>query len=1104
MKKIILILILIPLFSISQNIENNGTLFYKNFEPETYNVGTQNWDACQTNEGIILIANNSGVLTYDGINWKVLNTNPYVRKIKKDSLGRIFVGFKDDFGFLNLDEFGNFKYYSLKPCLPANEEVYDIWNIVFFNGLTFFQGHDKIYQFNEKGLMKIWESKTPNYLLFNINNNLFLTLRNGQIFKFNNDKFALQKIKNMKGKISTMLPFDENKIICTHSTEGLALIQPSTDKNFDWEIQFNFMPKITNQFFKENVIYSFLKISNNLFAYGSTNKGLIIIDNIGNIITQFDKKSGALDNNIWAIYLDNQNGLWLSCNNGISRLEISSYLKYWNNTEYFDGIVNRIIKFENQIYFSTSSGIWKFDNKNFTQIGDLKIQVFDLEIFKYNNNKDSLIIASTNKGIYEIKNNKLNSIKKIYSVFNSKSLQYTPNTLIYSSIEGVGLLEYKQNKWIDKGNIKNLKTEVYGIIENHTGNLWTYNRNKGIIYLKKDSINNFEINRIFDSIDGKSVINEFISINFINDSLIVNLVENNYLINEKNDTFFIKLNYKNFFPKSIVDIFQGSKNDTTFFIYSTKNDFSKQLYLLIKAKDKSYEIDTSIFYRLKNYNIYGILIDQDKFWIGGSKGLYLIDYLKAKNNKRINKCLITKVTNAKDSLISGTLNTLQKVEISYNDNTLHFNFSNLSFNNSENNLFSYKLEGLDDNWSQWSSINNKEYTNLSPGIYIFKVKSKNTYGEISNEASFTFKILYPWYRSIWAYLIYLFLFFGLMYVFGKLLLIRSKRKNKRLEKIIKERTQEIVLKKNEIERKSSELAQQKEEIRAQRDELDKTNKDLELKVLERTRQLEIKNKELLRKQEELQVAYNQLKAIEKIKSDFLTSISHELKTPLTSIVGFSNLTQKGFEKIVAEVWDKIEDVKLRRHISRMGENIDIVMKESEVLSDLINDVLTMSRLKAGFMEWKDQTYLANELLDEVVEMSKEFFINNNYVTFTTDYPKDLGKIHIDKEKFIQLLNNIISNSIKFTHNGTIKLKAYINYRSLCIDIEDTGVGIPKDQINKVFESFTQIGDTLTEKPKGIGLGLAICKEIVNYYQGKISLKSRLGKGSICHIELPLL
>lgn len=243
------------------------------------------------------------------------------------------------------------------------------------------------------------------------------------------------------------------------------------------------------------------------------------------------------------------------------------------------------------------------------------------------------------------------------------------------------------------------------------------------------------------------------------------------------------------------------------------------------------------------------------------------------------------------------------------------------------------------------------------------------------------------------------------------------------------------------------------------------------------------------------------KEIDQMKTDFISTVSHELRTPLTSVLGFAKLISKKLEESVFPVLSK-EDKKIQRSVKQVGENLNIILTEGRRLTDLINDLLDIAKMEAGKIDWKMQPLTVSELLDRGLAATSSLFEQKGLEAFK-DIEENLPEFLGDRDRLIQVVINLISNSVKFTDQGSVTCKANKVGNEIKVSIIDTGMGISEADQPKVFEKFKQVGDTLTDKPKGTGLGLPICKQIVEHHGGRIWVESALNKGSTFSFTLPL-
>ena len=223
-----------------------------------------------------------------------------------------------------------------------------------------------------------------------------------------------------------------------------------------------------------------------------------------------------------------------------------------------------------------------------------------------------------------------------------------------------------------------------------------------------------------------------------------------------------------------------------------------------------------------------------------------------------------------------------------------------------------------------------------------------------------------------------------------------------------------------------------------------------------------------------------IKRLENMRSQFVANVTHELKTPLTSIKGF------------AETLKYVEDEKTREKF------LDIIDNEAERLSRLISDILVLSKIESSTTT-EDEDFMPYKVIDEVISIVKNMAESKNISLIIEKSEKDI-KLHGDKDKFLQLVLNLTENGIKYSNEGsTVKIRSLIKNGDFVLQVEDNGIGIPKEDIPRIFERFYRVDKS--RKGGGTGLGLAIVKHIVKIFNGEINIESELNKGSIFTVTM---
>ncbi len=240
--------------------------------------------------------------------------------------------------------------------------------------------------------------------------------------------------------------------------------------------------------------------------------------------------------------------------------------------------------------------------------------------------------------------------------------------------------------------------------------------------------------------------------------------------------------------------------------------------------------------------------------------------------------------------------------------------------------------------------------------------------------------------------------------------------------------------------------------------------------------------------EELAKKNDELTHLDQLKSDFMATMSHELRTPLTSVIGYSDMLLSGVTGELNE---------------RQINFIDSILKNGESLLNLINDVLDLTKIEAGRLELNLEAVDLRSALLSVLPVVKPR-AGEKRIKVSTYLPTDVPPIHADPAKFNQVLLNLLTNAIKYTHeNGNVSVEARTHDGFVEIWVTDTGIGIGQEDIDRIFQRFTQVDSSASRSQGGTGLGLAITKELVELHGGQIRVQSKLGKGSSFIFTVPI-
>jgi signal transduction histidine kinase/ligand-binding sensor domain-containing protein len=415
--------------------------------------------------------------------------------------------------------------------------------------------------------------------------------------------------------------------------------------------------------------------------------------------------------------------------------------------------------------------------------------------------------------------------------------------------------------------------------------------------------------------------------------------------------------------------------------------------------------------------------------------------------------------------LNQNIDRFNELHLFYPNTDFTIGFAALNYLNSDKNSYRYKLEGYDTQWIEAGSKTNATYTNLSEGVYTFHVLGSNNDG-VWNETPRKISIIVhpPWWRTtIFKFLVIIAVIFIISVFLITRFQIIQKEKNI-MAAVIDKRT-------NELSKLNRLLEAKQEIILKQNDELLQHRQNLENLVEERTT--------------ELATARKKAEDSDRLKSAFLANMSHEIRTPMNAIVGFSGLLANS----------ELSPEKKARYA-------EMIQNNSKSLFVLINDIIDISIIEANQLVLSKAVFNVNTILTELFT----YFSMENKDKFDFKYNNlrdtDLF-LYNDAVRFRQIMNNLLSNAFKYSDHGAIQFGYEIGEDAVTFYVSDTGIGIDKEEIEKIFELFFKSLRDKSKLYRGTGIGLAICKKLVVQMGGDLWVDSEVGKGSSFYFTLPL-
>lgn len=788
--------------SYAQN--ERGVLNIRNYSPQEYGAHAQNLCIIQDKRGIMYFGNNRGVLQYDGSFWELIKVEneTSVSALGVDSLGRVYVGALGDLGYLKPGIDGKLLYHSLVAELPESVKDFDRVIRIFCNEEgVYFMTRKYIIRWNGTEF-KAWGTDTQFHTSFLVDDVLYISIKEKGIFSLKNDQLTLLPGTEIFANLSIYdISMFRGNFVITTSDQGIYLFSGSSLKKVTGDI--------TN-------VYNGINVYNTYYALGLFGDGLMVLNKDFHKEYVIDLRNGLAEGTVNAMYVDRENNLWLALGRGIAKVELISPITVHKFDTGLKGTVQDVIRYKGTIYASTSNGVFYYDEtgdefSKFHQIPNLTIDCYGMNTFI--TDRDTLLMVSGVDGIYVIEKGKNpNRIFPCYPWI-AKQSKINPNRLIIAEDVTLTSILYQNGKWELERNVDQISQSVFNFVETKEGDLWLGTMGSGVIHTTKEVFtNNNAAIEFYDTLAGLPDGPVFIT-QLNSGGVLFGTSSGIEEFNEQTKRFELSKKYKLPNHKGVTGVHRISM------------DNKGQLWLSCFYEDNSYDImyyTQNAWYKTPflryNSEIVQCFYHEKSgvTWLGSASGLIRYDQNFRKDYESPFSVCIRKVVahnkpvfegafvNA-DSVLIDNQPADEEMLLTFDQNSVTFEFSALTFFDESGTKFSFMLQGLNEEWSEWNHSPKAIFTNIHEGSYEFRVKARNIYGVESEEAVYRFKVLPPWYRTMWAYLAYFVFFVG--FVWGAISI-----STRSLKRIIQERTAEIV--------------QQKEEIEKQKEIVEEKNKDI--------------------------------------------------------------------------------------------------------------------------------------------------------------------------------------------------------------------------------------------------------------------------------------
>ncbi len=810
----------------SEPIYPLGLPFAVHYNEANFKAEPQTWSAVQDLRGVMYFGGNSGVLTFNGKDWKIVRTKnqTMVRSLAMAPNGRIFFGAQGEFGYIAHDSTGSAFLVDLTALLVQTSEITDIRNVVALSEGVYFYAQEKTFFYDYQRVVPI-EMTHPIKACFVHRQAVYALTAEPALHLLAHGK-PTQKIA-----ISTEhIPADFTSVVINDHAAALGKSFFISDKHgiflFDGAEFLPFRTQADAHLAKHRG-YSIEVLPNGLLAVGTVSGGLLIFTAKGRLSTLYDSNFGLTDNAVLGLYTDAQHALWILSNTGISHMALFNGLTYYTKSEGIDGIILSLYEDNQFLYAGTYSGTYVLQKQDFNRPAFQKIEAIEgstWNIIRIQNKH----YAATDGGVYELVSG---SAKRVASAnpFVMRAVRSLPDGYVLCGMQDGALLFNAE--WERVRTFPEIEGEVRTMAEDADGTLWLGTFYSGLYRLRftDPQTLTYEVTH-FSEKDGLS--DSFVDVYQNQEELFFATSRNVSQFVAAEGRFVPTSRLGGLFAEGKYSLYpmQFDEHQRVLMFFAEQDQESKVRLLAANEEKDPHDV---FFQGLRDLQTYAILFDSDSsIWFGGSKHLYRFDARRALLPSPIFHALITRAQakNHRAPFFAGTFTDsaqiatlvqpdVLKMELPFKDNGVQFEFSSSFYPVLKPNEYQYRLWPLEPEWSAWSERQEKEYTYLPAGTYVFEVRVRNVFEQISQTARFEFSIAKPWYAEWWAWALWLTLGASIFFGVVRINTYRLKVANRLLENEVRLRTAEILQSKKEIEAQRDNISEQKIEIERRNNEI---------------------------------------------------------------------------------------------------------------------------------------------------------------------------------------------------------------------------------------------------------------------------------------------
>ncbi len=1009
-----------------------GRVFQRYLKPETYGATRQNWDAVQDSSGRLYVANTEGVLLYNGHRWQTLPTTngaPAVSMAATED-GQVYVGTKGDFGWIRTDSVGRPQYESLLRNAPKkHRSVGQITRTVVANGDIYFQSKRRIFRWTPGAdNMRVWKISGAEFQNASVvRDTLYVNVAGKGLMAVHGNSLELvpggEELADRS--VRFLLPHGDTGLL-VGAFGGFLLRDGNSFRPFRTD---------ADAMLQDAWLYAGRRLRDGTIAVAMIDRGLLLLAPDGTV----RRHLAARDKPVTGLYEDREGGLWALLDGGLLRYDVGSSFTVFDESTGLEGIVLDVTRHAGTLYVGTKKDTYRLrtptdTTASFERMEGVRWKTKNTPSWCFLSMENDLLIGTAYGLARRRPTGQVEYLFRGQQVFDLIRSRVDSSRIYVATEAGLRIFQYARGEWEEERQTISLSKSPRMIAEGTDGPLWVGTTPAGLYRIRglapRDSVR----------------IDQFGSSHGLpNGPVGPYRWQGRVVFGTGAGVFrFVPDQGPSFAPHPVLKrpprerlsarvTVQTDRRGHTWGTTGTGPGRWRQ-------EGGVWRWRPGVLQRLRGDRTRTIMVEDggQTVWFGLWDGTVVRHVPDREWDRSPVPALVHQVYEYEtDSLLSAEgasrgPRTRSGVRITYGTPSLV---------QPQDVEYQYKMVGQEDEWSEWTGRTEQTYRTLSPGRYTFAVRARLAYGDTTTTAHYAFTVPPPWYRTGWAYGLYLLAAVAVVAGVVQLRTRQLRQRQETLETAVAERTEEI-------ERQKEQLAEQAE----------------------------------------------RLKELDEAKTRFFANVSHEFRTPLTLILGpVQDLRERVRTHLSDEDLDQLNVVE--RNAQRLLRLVDRVLGIARMEAGSY-------RLDARPTNLQSEV---RRIVRSFVPLAERNDLTLTVEEASAAGEEERDPVYVDREALEDIVQNLLSNAIKFTPTGgTIRVAVTPHADAAEIAVSDTGLGIPEDEQTAVFDRFQQSRSSSdpTRAQEGAGIGLAFVRDLVDLHGGTIELDSTEGEGTTVRVRFP--